>query len=329
MRRHFKSPGKSSIDLRYRSLLQKAVRRGAVELLFTTCALLESLGPKARTWLKKRAVVITFEENWPLGCELVFNKSFPSKVAVLVKMAQSAKSRDAAGLGALAFVLSEGDTSVLEGSPEDKSIRIIANAIQRPDDFWKWIQSQGATGRPGALIQNAVRFRNVGLPEEKAFSKAAAYLAVSGALPEAVPLAQETLEFPYMAALDGHTSQGRRALNDIARDLHIPQPQLDWALFYFEGSATSGSVDSVWWERWCRWKFQKVGIPIEEARLLWDPVRPQLAEALAEDAHRLHKEIYKWKMEHRDEVASLKKKVKLYVANFADFQKAQRELFQT
>ncbi len=296
-------------------------------MLFTTCAFLESMGPKEKTWLKKRAVIITFEENWPLGSELVFNKSFHSKVALLVKIAQSTKAKDAAGLGSLAFALAEGDRSVLDGGPEDKTIRIVANAILRPEDYWEWIHLQKIVGRRASLIKNAVRFRNIGLPAEKAFSKAAAYLAVNGDLPEITRLPRQTLEFPYMAALDAHTRQGRRALNDISRDLHIPNRQLDWALFYFEGSTTTGSTPSIWWDRWCRWKFQKVGIPMEEAHLLWDPVKPQLAEALAEDAHLLHKEIYKWKMGHREQIASLKKKVELYVANFNAFQKEQTELF--
>ena len=64
------------IDMRFRSLLQKAVRRGNVKLVFTTSALLESLSRKEKNWFRNRTAVITFEECWPLGSELVFNRKY-------------------------------------------------------------------------------------------------------------------------------------------------------------------------------------------------------------------------------------------------------------
>ena len=54
-------PG-ANIDARFRSLLQKAVRRGNIELVYTTSALLGSLGSKGRSWYRNRCAAITFEE---------------------------------------------------------------------------------------------------------------------------------------------------------------------------------------------------------------------------------------------------------------------------
>ena len=127
----------SKTEKQYRSLLQKAVRRGNIDLVFTTSAFLESLGSANKNWYLNQTAIITFEECWPLGTELIFNKKFHSKVAALIRVTRSAKARDAIGLGYLAYALSRGDTSVLDDSIGDKAIKVVANAIRRPDDFWQ------------------------------------------------------------------------------------------------------------------------------------------------------------------------------------------------
>ena len=150
-------------DSRFRSLLHKAVRRGSIDLVFTTCALLEDFGPKEKVWFAKQAAIITFEECWPLGTGLVFNRRFHSKVAALVKVTQATKAKDAAGLGTLGYALSRGDQTVLTGAPDDKHIRLVAGAIERPKDFWAWIESQAKSDVHKAIIENANRFKNTGL----------------------------------------------------------------------------------------------------------------------------------------------------------------------
>jgi hypothetical protein len=66
---------------------------------------------------------------------------------------------------------------------------------------------------------------------------------------------------------------------------------------------------------------------MEEAHLMWEPAKAQLTELMAEDGHLLHKEIYRWKMANRDRIASLKKRVDLFIENFNTFRKEQSELF--
>ena len=173
---------RSKIKKRYRSLLQKAVRRGNVDLVFTTSAFLESLASVHKNWYLTQTAIITFEECWPLGTELIFNKKFHSKVAALIRVTRSAKARDATGLGYLAYALSQGDTSVLDDTADDKAIKIVANAIQRPDDFWQWITWQKISAAEKILIDNAARFKKAGLPHDHAVIQAAAYLTVTGQL---------------------------------------------------------------------------------------------------------------------------------------------------
>lgn len=317
----------SDIEAKYRSLLQKAVRRGHADLVLTTSALLESLNSRGKNWYRTRTAIITFEECWPLGSELIFNRKFHSKVAALIKVTRAAKSRDAAGLGYLANALIEGDTAVLNGTSDDKHVKIIANAINRPDDFWNWIAARKAPGKQLMLAKNAMRFKNVGLPPDRAVIQAAAYLATIDELPSGKQGPPMDQAFPYWAAFDKHTPEGKLVLRDVARDLHIPPPQLEWAFFYFEGAKTNGEIPSKWWDRNCRRNFKKTGLPIEEAHLLWEPVKPQVIDALAGYSRDLQKELYRWKLSNLKRIEDLKRQVELFIGHFEEVQRDQMHLF--
>ena len=172
-----------------------------------------------------------------------------------------------------------------------------------------------------------MRFRNAGRPRDRAVIQAAAYLAVSGDIPEVATLADEEKSFPYWVAFDMHTAQGKRVLNDLARDLHVDLRQLEWTLFYFEGSRANETTPSRWWDRNCACRFRSLGLPIEEAHLLWEPIRPQLMLALEEDSRRLHHDIYTWKLANREPIETLKKQIDLYISHFEAGRIDQLELF--
>jgi hypothetical protein len=312
---------------RYRSLLQKAVRRGHVDLVYTTSALLESLSAREKDWYRNLTAIITFEECWPFGSQLNFNRKFHSKVAALIKVTRALKLRDASGLGHLAYALHKGDTSVYDGTSADKHIRIVANAIQRPDDFWQWISAQKQSVQQAALIENAMRFRHEGLTRDKAVIQAAAYLAMTTdtRMHSGSRLADET--FPYWVVFDRHTPEGKLALQDVARDLHIQLPQLVWICFYYEGAKTNGDVLSSWWDRRCKWHFQKVGLPPEEAPLIWQPAKQHVIDALAGEGRRLQSELYRWKLSNLKRIESLKRQVDLFIEHFEEVQRDQTVLF--
>ena len=319
---------KSRAEIRYRSLLQKAVRRGHVDLVYTTSALLESLGPKEKDWYRTRTAIITLEECWPFGSELNFNRKFHSKVAALIKVARGLKVRDASGLGYLAYALYRGDASVCCGTPSDKHIKIVASAIQRPDDFWQWISDQKQTARQSALIKNAMRFRHEGLPRDRAVIQAAAYLAVTTGIPAYSESQSADESFPYWIVFDRHTPEGKLALQDVARDLHIQRPQLEWSCFYLEGSKTNGDVASEWWDRRCKWHFQKVNLPEEEAHLLWEPAKKHVMDALAGEGRQLKRDLYRWKFSNLKRIESLKRQVDLFIEHYGEVQRDQTDLFE-
>jgi hypothetical protein len=323
MARDRKIGSRTDIDVRYRSLLQKAVRRGNADLVYTTSAMIESPGPKERDWFTPHAAIITFEECWPLGAELAFNKRFHSKVAALIKVAGSTKARDASGLGKLAYALWEGDQSVLCDPAGDQHIRILTNAIERPKDFWQWVDSQVSGNQQQNLIRNAIKYRNKGSPENRAVLQAAAYLCVTADIPEI----KDAQKFPFWIAFDRHTPEGRLVLQDVARDLHMPVEHLEWTWYYFEGSQTNADISSTWWERWCQWQFQKIGLPKEEAHLLWEPTRPQIIQALADDSRRMQNHLYKWKISNLERVESIKKQVEIFTEHIDEVKGGQQDLF--
>jgi len=317
----------SDIDPRFRSLLQKAVRRGHVDLVFIAGGLVESVGARGRDWFRSRTAVITFEECWPLGTNLALNRKFYSKLAALVRAAREVKAKDAAGLGCLARRLADNDRTVLEGNAGDRAIKIVASGMLRPNDFWRWIRSQARSDPAGTVIEYAHLHRSAGSAADRAILQAAAYLAAAGEMPPVRPAAPVQALFPYWIALDHHTPQGRRALGDIARDLHIPTPQLEWACFYFEGSATNEILPSPWWDRYCDWQFRKIGLPADEAHLLWEPAKPQLVERLSEESRQLHRQLYEWKLNNRETIDTLKKQVDFFIAHPETAQRDQLEIF--
>ena len=317
----------SAVDDRFRSLLQKAVRRGHPELICTVSALIENLNIHSRAWFEKRAAFIVFSECWPLGREMVFTKRFPSKVAALIRVARAHKARDAAGLGLLAYAFAKGDASVLNQSIDDRSVKLIAKATRHPADFWEWVSAQGADQRCQALVANAGRYREGGRPHDKAVVQAAAFLAVSSPLPDPTPAPAADAPFPHWVVFDRHTSEGKRALRDVARDLHIPLPQLEWCFYYFEGAAANAEAPSPWWRRYCQWHFERVGMREEEARLLWEPSRAQIADALAEDGRRLQNDIYRWKLANREQVDALKREVERFTSHIKELPRDQSQLF--
>ena len=315
------------IEKRYRSLLQKAVRRGNVDLVFTTSAILETLTSTHKNWYLNQTAIITFEECWPLGTELIFNKKFHSKVATLIRVTRAAKARDATGLGYLAYAFYQGDSSVLSDTADDKAIKIVANAIQRPDDFWQWISWQKTSAAAKSLIDNAARFKKAGLPHDQAVIQAAAYLTVTDQLPKIEAGQPSDQKFPYWLVFDNHTPEGRRVLHDIARDLHISLPQLEWTYFYFEGARTNAEISSKWWDRYCQWHFKKVELPANEAHLLWDPAKVQVMEGLMAEGRQLKNELYRWKLSNQEQIESLKRQVQLYLDHMDEIQRDQRGLF--
>lgn len=274
----------------YRSLIQKAVRRGSIYLTQKVAYYLYNIGNA--NWLRKRTAVIAFEECWPLSLKLDYQTSFQQVVDFLILAAQSVKVKDATGLGTLAYALFQGEKFVLSGSDEDYHIKVVSEAIRRPNDFWNWVTTRVSNDNQRALVNVAQEaYRKGGWPWDKAFMQAAAYLAITEDIPNVYLAKQKVEEFPLWVALDKHTPQGKYALHEVAKQLCVPYRKLYVISFYLESAITNESTNSKWWLKEVQWKLHHIGLNYDEARLIWEQAKPLIVEVLKDWTEELHREL--------------------------------------
>jgi hypothetical protein len=266
------------------------VRRGGISLTRTIARHLQSIGDA--DWLKTRTAIITFEECWPLGINLHLKTDSEGILDALTEVTRTVKVKDAAGLGVLAYEFSDGDTSVLSGAPEDEYIRRVAEAIINPQDFWTWATQSCSQINQQALIQSSMKaYRRGGWPWDRALIQAAAYLAMTDGIPEVQLTKRPSIEVPFWVGLDKHTPQGKKALQDAARNMGVPARQLSWISFYFESARANESTESYWWSRERQWRLSKVGVDQDQASLIWEKAQPIFTKLLREETDILQKHL--------------------------------------
>lgn len=278
---------KDSTDPALRSLVQKAARRGFGATVETVARRLFEIGD--RTWLRSRAVVITFEECWPLAHTLTLERGAESKIAALLKVTNAVKQKDAIGLGAMAYAYHEGDQSVVEDLDSPTPVRIVSEALTRPPAFFEWALSQKMNPDQERVVKAAKAYLAAATwGWDKTCILAGAYFAATRDLPEvrlAPPLTEK--HFPYWVALDKHTPQGKATLHRVAKEFEVSYRQLIWAGFYFESAKVNALEVSPWWEAERSWRLRKAGLTLDSATALWDRIRPTLELEIAPEAAKL------------------------------------------
>jgi hypothetical protein len=275
---------KPSTDQRVRSLLQKAARRGCVPVVELALIRLENSGDKS--WLRSRAIVITFEECWPLASSLSIDREPSSKRSALLRASKAAKQKDAAGLGALAYAYQNGDHSMLDCVPEPRILRIVAEALQRPDGFFNWVIRETQAGKSCEIIRAAQQYLAAATWQwDKACILAGALLSTIGDVPTIGPGGIPTEEeFPYWVALDKHTPEGKVALSRVAKEIGASYRQLIWASFYCESAYVNRLLRSPWWEAEKEWRLRRAGLSLNATEELWSRARPVVRQYLADEA---------------------------------------------
>lgn len=260
-----------------RSLLQKAVRRGYVELAQKVAFILASHGDSS--WLHTRTGVITFEECWPYASLL--NSDTPSALT-LCEVAAAMKNKDAAGLGSLAQAAVEGDATAIEQALEPVAVKIVAAGLKRPESFFKWAMGECSSEEQAEIVLAARRFfGRASWPWDKAFMVAGTYLSIRAEVPQVSrPEQLPLVPFPYWIAVDKHTPQGKIALRKIALTLHFPEQRLQWASFYFESAKTHASMTSPWWDCETKWRLAALGLSLDEAQDMWAKASPHVESAV-------------------------------------------------
>lgn len=276
-----------------RSLLQKAVRRGDVQV--TQLVIKHIIQNNDFDWLRKRLAVVTFEECWIYGSQVSYEKDEKIITFHYSNIAQSVKNKDAAGLGSLAYALSQGDTSVLSDSYEDKAIKIIAEAIKRPKDFWEWIKKQKVNERQERIVESADKgFRKAGWPWDRAFAQSAAYLSVTTEIPQlTISQVNKNDNFPFWVGIDKHTAQGKAAIRQAAKQIEFNANKALWLAFYFESAKCNVLQESLWWQKEVSWRMKKLELSLESGKLIWEKLQPIVKRLLEEDAQQLEEKILK------------------------------------
>lgn len=249
----------------FRSLLQKAVRRGNADLAEAVAYLLASHGDSK--WLHTRTGIITFEECWPYADLLSSEKP---TVHILRTVANATKNKDAAGLGSLGYAHSIGDLSVTSYFDNSFAIRVVAAGLKRPTAFFEWAAKQATTPEQISITRTAeVFFKRATWPWDKSFTIAASFLACSPLPPR--PLNSYLIhdKFPYWIAVDKHTPEGKIIISNVAKELAIPPLELFWISFYMESSVTNASVTSLWWSAEKNWKLTQLKTDEKKATEIW------------------------------------------------------------
>ncbi len=279
---------KASTDPSLRSLLQKAARRGYSQVVEVTARRLNAIGDG--TWLRSRAVVVTFEECWPLAQHLTLNRDPESRVAALAHVTRAVKQKDAAGLGALSFAYHEGDTSAVDHVPNAWAVRVVSEALERPVQFFSWATSQAPTKTSVDVIEAARRYLAAATwGWDKACILAGAFLAATGEVPTCDDGQPPDCDFPYWVALDKHTPDGKEVLRQLGIELGVSYRHLIWAGFYFESATVNSLSASPWFEAERAWRLKRAGLSLASGAELWSRVRSILPQRLHEAAQTLRK----------------------------------------
>jgi len=275
-----------------RSLLQKALRRADIDMTRQAVAYL--IHNNDFDWMRNRLAVLTFEECWTYGLEVSYDNDEHIISEHIYKLVGTVKNRNAAGLGSLAYALSEGDESVYDGGSEDRNIKIIAEAIKRHKDFWEWTKNQDITDKQKTLVEKADKgFRKAGWPWDRAFAQAAAYLAIKDDIPDTIYIQPKSdSNFPLWVAIDKHTQQGKAAIREAAKQINFNANKALWLAFYFESAKCNDIQFSPWWEREVKWRMKKLELDYEEARQTWERLKPIVIDLLKEETEKLQEKLF-------------------------------------
>jgi hypothetical protein len=261
----------------FKSLLQKSVRRGNIEMAASAVKFLTS---HDFSWLRKRLAVLTFEECWTYGEGVSLSDDTQIVYEQILRLARMIKNRNAAGLGSLAFYYSQGDDSVLDGK-NDETIKMVAEGFKHPNEYWQRIRNANLGGQQNRIVNNAWDgFEMAELPWDKCFMVAATYLCASERIPETLFSVESNEEFPLWAAVDKHTSIGHAAICRAARRIRFDEEKAQWLVFYLEGVKCNGIAYSPWWELEKVWRMKQLGIDTAVAEKIWHQLRPALVEEL-------------------------------------------------
>jgi hypothetical protein len=192
-----------------------------------------------------------------------------------------AKQKDAAGLGALAHAYHEGDRTMLASVPDERMLKIVSGALERPKAFFEWVSGVNRSQQSMDIIRMAQQYLPVASwPWDKACILAGALLATTSEIPPIESIEPPSEEFPYWVALDKHTAEGKVALRDIAKQMKSSYRQLIWTSFYCESARVNKLSLSPWFDSERSWRLRRAGLSFDSAGHLWSRAKPLVSQRL-------------------------------------------------
>jgi hypothetical protein len=259
------------------SLIQKAVRRGNVELVEKVFAYIFNKGQKK--WLQDRLAVMAYEECWTYANELDYSAKNPKLLQQYKSLATTIKNKNADGLADLAIKLHKGkDVSNVGGEKEQKAIKSVSNAIDNQDKFWDWIKDQDEYKKNKQRIDAAERdITRAVYDNDKVMMLAAAYLTVRYPVPKTqFTNPNNDPNFPYWIAIDKHTSIGKQIYSVACAKIKLNYDHGKKLGFYLEGGNVNQIMDSPFWGHIKDWQLKEMCYTLTKAQKDWHKLSQEL-----------------------------------------------------
>lgn len=285
-----------------RSLLQKAVRRGYPDIVEKVFNYL--ISQKDIIWMRKRLYIITYEECWPYGNNLIPRESKFKIIEHYKKLAISEKNKNAAGLAGLANLYTNENRIINQlDQMTATAIRTIANSIKNTDEYWDWIKHQSNYRKHKFMIEK-VREASIkaSFSEEEAMFYSSAYFCIKDQVPVVSELPAKQDEFPYWVAIDKHTTEGKDILAEIAEKYKILPYHLYQIAFFMEGSVCNKVINSPYWELFSEIELRRRGYRIKEAQDIWDQVKQDVIDLSAKHVDEMLNRINNVEEEDTDQI---------------------------
>lgn len=271
-----REPSKFEIE---HSLLQKAVRRGNVELVEKVFNYL--LSQQGSKWLKDRLLVIAYEECWPYAEKIYLPCNDYELLQHYKNITLNIKNKNACGLADLAMKLKGGkDVSNVGNSKDQNAISSVKNAILNPTEFWAWVKKHQEYLKYKARIDKAeMDIKRMSFEVDKAMVYAAVYLILNSTIPGIkTTTGNNDPDFPYWIAVDKHTSVGRDIYSDICEELGLDVFKSLKLGFYLEGGNCNVIEDSPFWELNKKWQLDSTGFTKDVAEEKWKVISEKIQD---------------------------------------------------
>lgn len=273
--------GPSQYNLEH-SLIQKAVRRGNVELVEKVFKNLLENGQ--RHWLRNRLAVIGYEECWQYANTLNFTCNDYELLEQYKAFACKVKNKDCDGLAYLANRVNDWENTAIRGdATQQDAIQKVAGAMKDDVAFWEWIEGHSLYEPHRQRIEAAKAAMNRSL-KDRAIMFAAAYLSVTYPIPSVVEIEpNNNPDFQYWTAVDKHTVEGKEIIWNACKKNNFMPKRGEFLTFYCAGALCNKVQNMPFFKLMKEYKIERMGLTCAEAKATWLKLRPLIVE-MSKDA---------------------------------------------